>query len=448
MDDQSPTRIHWWTRVKTKAFAGLESLINSGNDYHASVAKVLSSDKPQTASNDANYQQDTRSARYLWVYTATIGELNAISVLIDALLQKYHYASLLVVTDHEHYRDAIERRYPTCIVVLHGQSATGIDRIIEQYPPALLMIAEIPVTMFDAPCRLSFKVLFSCRAVGALTLVINGWLYHEKPSCRIDSIEQSWFHKDYLNLIDHFFMQTAYGRQIILQQGIDDKRITVTGNLKFDALATASQIDQQDSTNDLRRALKVEARPTIVCGCVTNISEQELIISAFRQIKQTNLDVLLILAPRHPENKARMEQLEAILERNDLQYQFRSSSNSAISENTHVLVLDTLGELNRFYALGDVCYVGLNHNILEPLNFKKTVVVTPGWDPKYPSYPVYIKLLEHKAIVQCQAEIQDVATTLSSCLNKSEVANCASCLDDLEGSLDCHLQTISKIIEH
>ncbi len=448
MDDQSPTRIRWWTRVKTKTFAGLESLVNSGNDYHASVARILPSDKPPTASNDANYQQGIHGSRYLWVYTATIGELNAISVLIDALLNKYHYASLLVLTDHEHYRDAIQRRYPACIVVLHGQSATGIDGIVEQYPPALLMIAEIPAVMFDAPCRLSFKVLFSCKTAGALTLVVNGWLYHERPGCRIDRIEQSWFHKDYLKLVDHFFMQTSYGRQIVIKQGIDDKRVSVTGNLKFDALPSASQIDHQLTANDLRGALKVGSRPTIVCGCVTNISEQELIISAFQRIKHIHNEALLILAPRHPENKVRMEQLESILEKNQLRYQFRSSSITAIGESTDVLILDTMGELNQFYALGDVCYVGLNHNILEPLNFNKTVVVTPGWDSKYPSYPVYRKLLEHEAILQCQAEIEDVATTLSNCLNQNDVTKSASCLDNLKGSLDCHLQTISKIIEH
>lgn len=450
MDDRSPTKIHWWTRVKAKSFASLESLVNSGNDYQASVARVLPTDKLATASNDADYQLNSQRVRYLWVYTATIGELNAIAALIDAVLERYHYTSLIVLTGHEHYREAIQKRYPTSIVVLHGQSATGIDSIAEQYPPALLMIAEIPAIMFDAPCRLSFKVLFTCKAAGAIAVVVNGWLYHESPGCRIDRLEQSWFHTDYLLLIDHFFMQTSYGQRAIIQQGIDEKRISVTGNLKFDALSTVSDIRQQQTSDNLRTQLNIQSRPTIVCGCVTNISEQELIVSAFEQIKKDKEETLLILAPRHPENKDRMDQLEAILDRNNLNYQFRSSS-SSIDQNTDVLVLNTIGELRNFYAVGDVCYVGLNHNILEPLDFKKSVVVTPGWDQKYPSYPVYAKLLEHGVIVQCEADAGVIADTFLASLNKEQGATVddnEACLAALKGALDRHVNTISKIISH
>jgi 3-deoxy-D-manno-octulosonic-acid transferase len=54
-----------------------------------------------------------------------------------------------------------------------------------------------------------------------------------------------------------------------------------------------------------------------------------------------------------------------------------------------VLILDTIGELRDFYAASTVCYVGVNHNILEPLAFGKPVTVSPGWEATFPSYPVY-----------------------------------------------------------
>jgi 3-deoxy-D-manno-octulosonic-acid transferase len=59
-----------------------------------------------------------------------------------------------------------------------------------------------------------------------------------------------------------------------------------------------------------------------------------------------------------------------------------------------------VGELKDFYGVATLAYVGPNHNVLEPLAFDKPVFVLPGWDPSYPSYPVYRLLLEKNAIIE------------------------------------------------
>jgi 3-deoxy-D-manno-octulosonic-acid transferase len=38
--------------------------------------------------------------------------------------------------------------------------------------------------------------------------------------------------------------------------------------------------------------------------------------------------------------------------------------------------------------------------VLEPLAFDKPVFVLPGWEPGYPSYPVYRMLLTQDAIIE------------------------------------------------
>jgi 3-deoxy-D-manno-octulosonic-acid transferase len=71
-----------------------------------------------------------------------------------------------------------------------------------------------------------------------------------------------------------------------------------------------------------------------------------------------------------------------------------------------VIVLDTMGELKDFYALATLTYVGPNHNVLEPLAFDKPVFVLPGWEPGYPSFPVYRLLLAQDAIIEVSGPAQ------------------------------------------
>jgi 3-deoxy-D-manno-octulosonic-acid transferase len=142
---------------------------------------------------------------------------------------------------------------------------------------------------------------------------------------------------------------------------------------------------------------------------VTNLDDQQAILDVFRMVLVARPQVLLVLAPRHPEVRERMEKLESFLQERDFDYVFRSRLKGAqLNPDTQVLVLDTLGELKDFYAVATLTYVGPNHNVLEPLAFDKPVFVKPGWEATYPSYPVYRLLLDNGAIVET-SENRDLA---------------------------------------
>ena len=111
-------------------------------------------------------------------------------------------------------------------------------------------------------------------------------------------------------------------------------------------------------------------------------------LNAFDVVLRQLPSALLILAPRHPEVKDRMTKLRTMLAERRLQYAFRSEMGDVpIPGALNCLVLDTMGELKDFYAAGTIAYVGLNHNVLEPIAYGKPVVVTPGWEPVYPKLP-------------------------------------------------------------
>jgi 3-deoxy-D-manno-octulosonic-acid transferase len=208
----------------------------------------------------------------------------------------------------------------------------------------------------------------------------------------MDRIEKKLLNSDYLDLIDLFTAQTRTVRNGILAAGASAEKVVVTGNIKFDALDQGVTLPQpQDSLGELLTAVSTSERLIITAGCVTNIAEQEYVLDAFKLVIEQVPDALLILAPRHPENIDRMLQLADLLADRNLSHVFRTQQQSYDMSGVSVLVLDTLGELVHMYGVAQVCFVGLNHNVLEPLSLGKPVVVTPGWEKSFPSYPVYIE---------------------------------------------------------
>ena len=154
----------------------------------------------------------------------------------------------------------------------------------------------------------------------------------------------------------------------MLAGGADPVRVTVTGNIKFDAMQAVDWSPAKARSPAMLRALIDSDRPVIATGCVTNFAEQEMVLDAFVSVRAHHPDALLILAPRHPEVGERMQTLSGYLEQRSLPAVFRSALPDApLSAHTACLVLDTMGELRDFYAAARIAHVGVDHNVLEPL---------------------------------------------------------------------------------
>ena len=89
----------------------------------------------------------------------------------------------------------------------------------------------------------------------------------------------------------------------------------------------------------------------------------------------------LLLAPRHLD---RLDEIEALLRKHQLMVHRRSHGRlSPQSDAAPVLLLDTLGELAKLYAVGTVIFVGGSlvpiggHNILEPAAHRKAILFGP-----------------------------------------------------------------------
>jgi len=155
--------------------------------------------------------------------------------------------------------------------------------------------------------------------------------------------------------------------------GARAEAVQVTGSIKYD-LAIDPQLCE-------RAALQRQAwreRPVWIAAS-THRGEDEVVLSAHRQLLADRPDALLILVPRHPE---RFGDVHALARRQGFAT-VRRSLDEPVGADTQVLLGDTMGELLYLYALADLAFVGGSlvpnggHNLLEPAALGKPVLSGP-----------------------------------------------------------------------
>jgi 3-deoxy-D-manno-octulosonic-acid transferase len=178
--------------------------------------------------------------------------------------------------------------------------------------------------------------------------------------------------------ISQFLVQTDRDKNMLLQIGVDPSLVEVAGNLKAEIeLPVLSQMDMKEIRKDLSIP---EAAKLVVAGSVRK-GEEKPLLDAFSEARKSNPDLLLILAPRHPD---RAKEVEEICQ----EYLFEINRRTQIFPGSRwdILILDTLGELAKFYALSDVAFVGGSlvpwggHNLLEPAFYGKPLFFGPHMD--------------------------------------------------------------------
>ena len=157
--------------------------------------------------------------------------------------------------------------------------------------------------------------------------------------------------------------------------GVESGRLQVAGNLK-------SEVHLPDFTADeleaFKRSLGMDGREKVVVAGSTRKGEEERLLKAFALAREKRDRLRFILAPRHVERAGEIEKAALALG-------FRTTRRTQGSPggDWDVLILDTIGELARFYALSDASFVGGSlvdwggHNILEPAYYGKPVFFGP-----------------------------------------------------------------------
>jgi 3-deoxy-D-manno-octulosonic-acid transferase len=181
-----------------------------------------------------------------------------------------------------------------------------------------------------------------------------------------------------LRPITRFLVQTERDRARLAEAGIEDARIEVAGNLKCEVhLPTLSS----DEISRARTELGIGPEERVLIAGSIHPGEEGPLLRAFQAARAAGRPVRFVLAPRHPE---KFQSLEKDFASTDLVIARRTRPDAGPA--WEVLVLDTFGELARFYALADAAFIGGSlvpwggQNLLEPAFYGKPIFFGPHMD--------------------------------------------------------------------
>jgi len=181
--------------------------------------------------------------------------------------------------------------------------------------------------------------------------------------------------KKILKNIDLFLVQTEKDKENLERIGVNSGVVEVVRNLKSEINLP---ILTEEDLLKLKSNLNIPVTNRVIVAGSTRKGEEKKLIEAYSRAKSVKENLLLILAPRHPE---RFDEVERICQ--DFPFKVMRRTQVSPNEQWDILILDTIGELAHFYALSDVSFVGGSlvpwggQNLLEPAFYKKPIFFGP-----------------------------------------------------------------------
>jgi 3-deoxy-D-manno-octulosonic-acid transferase len=181
-----------------------------------------------------------------------------------------------------------------------------------------------------------------------------------------------------LQWFDGLFVQTADDAVQFVGFGARPEVIEITGSIKLDG----SQADRNNPhTAELRRLAAIQDDETIVVAGSTKAGEEQAMLAAFQVALASHSGLRLILAPR---NASRFDEVAKLLTATGLPWQRRSRLvDGQTAEGAKVILVDTVGELNWWWGLADIAFVGGSlkarggQNMIEPAAYGAAVCFGP-----------------------------------------------------------------------
>ena len=308
--------------------------------------------------------------RSIWIHAVSVGEVLTARPLISDLKRRYPELRMFLSTTTLAAQQLARRNVQDVDAVFYFPFDLGIfvRRTLDLVRPRLFVMMETEIWP---------NLLRECGARGIKTAIVNGRL-SPKSFPRYRMVRPLM--RRVLDDIDKFCVQSEESARRFIELGADPGRVAVTGSLKFDSLDLPSTAPQARARDRVLRYFRVPPqRPVIMAGS-TMKGEEAAVLRAFRRLRSTAPNALLILAPRNPERFAEAEQLARaegwkVARRSDLAVD--------AEPRVDIVVLDTIGELATLYQLATVVFVGGSlvatggHNVLEPAVFGKPIIFGP-----------------------------------------------------------------------
>ncbi|MCA8951220.1 MAG: 3-deoxy-D-manno-octulosonic acid transferase [Planctomycetes bacterium] len=291
----------------------------------------------------------------VWIHGVSVGEVKAARNFIALLRERRPDLQLVISSTTPNGHQVARQEHPDLPVIYYPLDLGPFPgRALRRIRPRCVLLMELEIWP---------NFLQVAHRRGIPIAIING------------RISERTFHGyrlargllPQLDLIRAYCVQDRSYQQRLLDLGVDAERVHVTGNMKYDSVVMGEQADPQAP---LRRWLAPNGELVLVAGS-THADEELWVLEAARiAAAAAGTRLRVVLVPRHPERAVAVcDQLEGAGARS---VRWSTAAELPPLAPDAVVVVDVIGQLQKFYAASDLAFVGGSlvphggQNMLEP----------------------------------------------------------------------------------
>lgn len=371
----------------------------------------------------------------IWAHAVSVGETLACLPFLKRLKKEFPEKKIVFSTTTYTGQKIAREKFPEAdrIMYMPWDTELCIRKAVSSLKPELFITVETEL----------WPVLFQrLKAAGSAIVLLNGRV--SLRSFKGYKLIRP-FMKKVLSHIDYLYMQGETDAERITALGADRKKVGIMGNLKFDI--------EIDKRGHLKWTDYIKGK--ILLAGSTHKGEEEIILDAYKTIKEKNNDLRLLLAPRHPE---RFSEVEKIIRERGLTYIRRSelpvhgSRFTVHEQQPDIILLDTIGELPQLFSRATITFIGGSllpyggHNILEPACWGKPIIFGPYMD----NFPIAKEFLTKSAALVARNSTE-IVKEVSELLKNPEKAeqmgeNARIIIESNKGAIEKALELVRSFI--
>ena len=373
------------------------------------------------------FTKKRKSGRLIWFHVASVGELMSILALVKNLERDKKIKTILITSS----------TLSSSIIF----KKLKLKKTIHQFFPLDLQLFSLRFINYWKPSICIFidseiwpNMFKNIKSKSIPLVLMNGRI--TKKSFKKWNIVNS-FAKNIFGKIDIAYPQNKETLSYLKKFKV--KKIKDIGNLKF---------SQQDilTKNYFPKSYSSQFKNRIIFTAVSTHPGEEIIISKMHKILKRNFSNLLtIIIPRHIE---RVNEIEQQINELNLSVIIKST-NTKINNKTDILLVDSYGEIKKYFPMTKLTFVGgslIKHggqNPIEPANFNLNIL----HGPNVQNFKEIYKFFKSKKITSKVSNLNDLVKKSMFYLNqKNKVKVNLNKIGKV--TLQKALGEINKIINH
>ena len=338
------------------------------------------------------------------VHAASVGEVIAATPLVRKIQANYPALPITFTTLTPTGSDRVKAAFGDSVThcYLPTELPSAVDRFIDFVQPKLCIVIETELwpNLIQQLSRRQVPFVIANARLSARSARRYGKVRSH--------LQNMW------SQISLIAPQDQTSGKRFLELGYPKEKLKLTGNIKYDLIVTDELLNR---VRALREQWQLQ-RPVWIAAS-THEGEEEIILQTHRQLLKKYPNLLLLLVPRHPE---RFNPVAELIEKEKFQF-IRRSTGKSPTEETQVILGDTMGEMMLLYGISDIAFVGGSlvkhggHNPLEPLAFK-IPVISGKHTFNFPE--VFRMLVEVQGVLEVNSSADALERAVEALLNSEE----------------------------